>query len=55
MHDNSNEDNQLKIREVLQSLININVSKISEETLNNIMIIFYRIFCFKNLETKNAL
>ena len=55
MYDNSNEDTQLKILEALQSLISINVSKISEETLNNIMIIFCRIFCFKNLETKNAL
>ena len=55
MYDNSNEDTQLKILETLQSLISINVSKISEETLNNIMIIFCRIFCFKNLETKNAL
>ena len=55
MYDNSNEDTQLKILETLQSLISINVSKISEETLNNIMIIFCRIFCFKNIETKNAL
>ena len=55
MYDNSNEDTQLKILETLQSLISINVSKISEETLNNIMIIFCRIFCFKSIETKNAL
>ena len=55
MYDNSNEDTQLKILETLQSLISINVSKISEETLNNIMIIFCRIFCFKNIETKNAI
>ena len=55
MYDNSNEDTHLKILETLQSLISINVSKISEETLNNIMIIFCRIFCFKNIETKNAL
>ena len=55
MYDNSNEDTQLKILETLQSLISINVSKISEETLNNIMVIFCRIFCFKNIETKNAI
>ena len=55
MYDNSNEDTQLKILETLQSLISINVTKISAETLNNIMIIFCRIFCFKNIETKNAL
>jgi len=55
MYDSSNEDTQLKILETLQSLISINVTKISEETLNNIMIIFCRIFCFKNMETKNAL
>ena len=55
MYDNSNEDTQLKILEALQSLISINISKISEETLNNIMIIFCRIFCSKNIETKNAI
>ena len=55
MYDSSNEDTQLKILEALQSLISINVSKISEETLNNIMIIFCKIFCFKNIETKNAI
>ena len=55
IYDNSNEETQLKILETLQSLISINVTKISEETLNNIMIIFCRIFCFKNIETKNAL
>ena len=55
MFDNSNEDTQLKILEALQSLISINVTKINEETLNNIMSIFCRIFCFKSIETKNAL
>ena len=55
MYDNSNEDTQLKILEALQSLISINITKITEETLNNIMIIFCRIFCFKNVETKNAI
>ena len=55
MYDNSNEDTQLKILEALQSLITINITKITEETLNNIMIIFCRIFCFKNIETKNAI
>jgi len=55
MYDNSNEDTQLKILEALQSLISINVTKITDETLNNIMVIFCRIYCFKNIETKNAL
>ena len=55
MYDISNEDTQLKILETLQSLISINVSKITEETLNNIMAIFCRIFSYKNIETKNAI
>ena len=55
MYDNSNEDTQLKILEALQSLISINFIKITNEKLNIIMLIFCRIYFFKNLEIKNTL